>query len=172
MKTRMIAAAAAGLIAAGLAFGAQAQQGCVKQVFNKYCLGGDVQSLIKKYPPVRTSTAKDGATVYTFADGADQTEVTAVQGRISMVFRHQHPGVQATFDQVERDLRGIYGEPRRTNNGKGATTSMWDRGDWRIVLTHAVNRGEVNLSYRHENLQAARRAGTANYGSNVNSKGY
>jgi hypothetical protein len=164
-------AASAGFFAAVVSIAAQAQSGCVKEVFHKYCLGGDAQTLLNRHVPISTTTTKDGATQYVFADGVEQTFVNVVQGRIESVQRRQHPGVLSTFEQVERDLKAVYGEPRRVTTAKGATNSLWDRGDWRIVLHHVPARGDVMLTYRHETLQAARKAG-AGYSAGSNPKGY
>lgn len=173
MKTRLIALAAAGFIAAAVSAPAVAQSGCVKEVFHKYCLGGSVQPLLNRHTPLRTTTSRDGvATVYVFADGQEQTTVSVVNGRIETVTRHQHPGVQSTFDRLEGELRSLYGEPRRASSAKGDVTSIWDRGQWRVTLRHVVGRGEVNLSYRHEALQAARKASAGTQSSGYNPKGY
>jgi hypothetical protein len=168
MKIRVMAVA--GLVASVLSIPAQAQSGCVKEVFNKYCLGGDIQPLLNRYTPVRTSSAKDGAAQYVFADGSEQTTVTAVNGKVETVARRQHPGVQATFDQMERDLIRIYGEPRQRDKGSNMR-SLWDQGAWRVILTHTPGRGEVALLYRHETLQAARKS-QSGYSSSGNPKGY
>jgi len=172
MRTSAFVAGAAGLIAAVMSVTAPAQSGCVKEVFYKYCLGGSVESLLNKYKPIQTTVTKDGATQYIFADGAEQTSITVVQGRVESVMRRQHPGVQATFDQVERDLRTIYGEPRRTTNAKGVLVSTWDRSVWRVVLTHNHIQGIVLLTYRHVPLNAARKSAAGTYGSAQNPKGY
>lgn len=172
MRNSVCVAGAVGLIAAVMSVTAQGQSGCVKEVFYKYCLGGSVESLLNKYTPIRTTTTKDGATQYIFADGAEQTTVNVVQGRVESVIRRQHPGVQSTFDQVERDLRAIYGEPRRAANEKGGLASTWDRGVWRVLLLHNSIQGIVVLTYRHEALNAARKSAAGNYGSVQNPKGY
>jgi hypothetical protein len=169
MKTTLIALA--GLVAAGFSIPASAQSGCVKQVFNKYCLGGEASQLLSRNSPVRTTKTKDGATQHVFADGAEQTTVTVVQGRIETVARRHHPGVQATFDQVDRDLRRIYGQPQSVPNAKGTSVLRWDQGDWRIILTYSNQQGAVVLTYRHEGLQAARNAAKSG-AQNANPRGY
>jgi hypothetical protein len=182
MKKSLVASAAAGFIVAGLSMQASAQtpQGCAKEVFNKYCLGGSADPLLSRNSPHRTSE-KDGVTLYVFQDGPDQTNVAVFAGSIGSVSR-RYAGSTQTFDQMSKELRGFYGEPRRTTAPGGRITELWDRGDWRINLSWDGTR-DVVLTYNHEGLQAARRAakGKGGYpgstpspgGSyNANPKGY
>jgi hypothetical protein len=160
MKIRLIGAATAGCMALILSIPAHAQSDCIKQVFNKYCLGGSIQPLLST-PPVRTSE-KSGATLYVFADGAEQTNVTVVKGRIESVWRRYPPGTQQTFDMLSSELRKLYGEPQRTGTGTpgvtqgGRVTERWDRDGWRVLLVW-TNSNDVQLVYHHEALQATRR---------------
>lgn len=172
MKIRLIGAAAAGCITLVLSIPAHAQSGCIKEVFYKYCLGSSVQPLLSQHVPMRSSE-KSGTTHYVFSDGADQTNVAVVKGRIQTVSR-RYAGTQQTFNQMSSELRGIYGEPKRTTgsgSSAGRITELWDQSRWRVFLVWDRNKN-VQLIYRHEALAEARRdaKAAAEYGSNP--KGY
>lgn len=174
MKIRLMEAATLGWIALAIAIPAQAQSGCVKQVFNKYCLGGSLQPVLSKQAASRTNQ-KGAATIYVFTDGADQTNVTVVKGKIASVARQYFPGTQQTFDQLRGDLKAIYGEPQRivgSGKSEGRITDLWDQGSWRVSLVWNANK-EIRLFYQHEGLQATRRKADAAAAHAIsNPKGY
>lgn len=157
-RTRFFGVVAAGWIALVVSIPAQAQSGCLKEVFHKYCLGGSIQSVLSTQAPTRT-VQENAATTYTFSDAGDQTHVVVYQGRIATVWRSYRPPTQDTFNRLRSDLRGLYGEPRRVV-GSGATqdriSDIWDQGPWRVTLMWTVGR-DTHLVYAHESLQAARR---------------
>lgn len=162
MKNKLLIGLASGGLALLFSFPTYAQSGCVKQVFNKYCLGGSIQSVLSTQAPTRTAE-KGTSTNYVFSDGADRTNVVVVKGRIATVRRQYYPGTQQTFDSLYGQLSGLYGQPKRTigsSNTAGRTTDMWDQGAWRVQLLWNEKR-EIHLIYQHENLQAAKRKAEA-----------
>jgi len=170
MKNRLLTKVAiAGWLALISAIPAYAQSGCVKEVFHKYCLGGNIEAVLAGQSPIRTSQ-QGGTTTYAFADIADNTVVTVVHGRIATVARSYRPYTQHTYDRLREDLRRLYGEPTRTNPG-GRMVDMWDQGPWRVSLVWNQN-NNIQLIYRHERLQERARDSKRGYPGNPNPSGF
>ena len=164
MKNKLIRIAVTGFIALCFPMPSLAQSDCLREVFHKYCLGSSIQTVLSRYTPVRTSE-KGGTQQYVFADGADQTYLIVSQGRVESVSRN-YPGTSQSFDQLNSELRKLYGEPKVSSDGAQGTryTHVWDRQGWRILLVWP-NTGSIRLIYIHNALHAARKGG-GGYGYN------
>jgi len=88
---------------------AAAQQGCQKLVFNRYCLGGDVNAVAQQAPPaMRQDEGERVALVY--YEGRDRVYVLAWRGRVYKVLRDYRIASQLRYEDLYRVLREKYGE--------------------------------------------------------------
>ncbi len=141
------------LLLAGLggpAAPAAAQDGCLKQVFNRYCLGGDVTPLMQQQPAVTQNDGERLALI--FYHGPDRVYVLAFRGRIYKVLRQYRTTTQLRFDELYGVLREKYGpgedrsrfpgyatNPGRKQSairrGEGLAKHVWEpSADWTIEL--------------------------------------
>ncbi|TVQ87960.1 MAG: hypothetical protein EA400_10000 [Chromatiaceae bacterium] len=147
---------------------AQAQEPCLKLVFNRFCLGGDSTLLLQREPPVlRQDDGERMALVY--YDGSDSLYVLAWRTRIYKVVRSYRIASQLRFDELYRLLRDKYGPgedrsrfspaantPGRRQiairRGEGQAVQAWPLAEgWRIELSWTRELG-LALSYVADDL--------------------
>jgi hypothetical protein len=88
---------------------ATAQQPCLKLVFNRYCLGGDINALAQQAPPaMRQDEGERVALVY--YEGRDPVYVLAWRGRVYKVVRAYRVASHLRYEELYRLLREKYGE--------------------------------------------------------------
>lgn len=95
------------LLSAGAAAAAEP---CLKQIFNHYCLGGDVQVQIAQPPPPLFQQPDGDRLAVVYQEGRERTYVMAFRGRIYKVVREFYPATQTKFDDLYTQLRSKYGE--------------------------------------------------------------
>ncbi|KAA6184681.1 hypothetical protein F2Q65_11285 [Thiohalocapsa marina] len=155
---------------------AWAQQPCLKLVFNRYCLGGDVNLLSQQLPPsLRQEDGERVALVY--FEGAERVYVLAWRARIYKVQRRYRVASQLRFDELYRLLRDKYGEgedhsqfpshartPGRKQvairRGEGFASHVWTEPDgWHLELSWTREMG-LSLAYVADELDRQQRAAT------------
>jgi hypothetical protein len=152
----------------------QAQDTCLKQVFGLYCLGADVNGLLRQRPP--TDQERDGERLALIYDqGQEQDYVLAFRGVVYKVVRQFRVETQLKFQDTYNQLREKYGpgEDRSLfpgyaetpasrqgsiRRGDGKAIHVWAPAEtWRIELTWTREFG-LSLAYVHNTLEAQQRA--------------
>ena len=157
---------------------AAADQGCLKMVFNRYCLGGDIERLAQQLPGVRYEDGERTALLY--FEGGEQDYVLAWRGRIYKVLRQYRISSQLRYEELYGLLRDKYGSgkdqsrfPAYANRpgsrqiairrGEGRAAHVWRTdGGWHIELSWTRELG-LSLAYLADELEreqeAARQGG-------------
>jgi hypothetical protein len=153
---------------------APAQDACVKQVFGLYCLGADVNGMLRQRPP--TSQERDGERLALIYDhGQEQDYVLAFRGTVYKVVRQFRVETELKFQDIYNQLREKYGpgEDRSLfpgyadtpasrqgsiRRGDGKAIHVWAPAEtWRIELTWTREFG-LSLAYVDNALEAQQRA--------------
>lgn len=88
---------------------AGAQETCLKLVFNRYCLGGDINAQLLQQPQPLFQQPDGDLLAAVYQEGKERIYVMAYRGRIYKVLRQYHPATQLHFDDLYNVLRGKYG---------------------------------------------------------------
>jgi len=175
---RVIANLLALFFATGLALaplGAHADNPCLKLVFGRYCLGGDVNPLLQSQPPPLARETEGNSLALVFGEDVDQIYVLAFDGRIYKVLRSYRVATQLRYDEMYGLLRDKYGPgedrsrfpeyastPGRRlasiRRGEGRALHVWKPADnWHIELTWTRELG-LSLAYIADAIEAEREA--------------
>ncbi|NEX21723.1 hypothetical protein G3480_15625 [Thiorhodococcus mannitoliphagus] len=156
---------------------AAAEEQCLKQVFGRYCLGGDLERAVRGQPAPLGRQSNGDSLALVFADDADKLYLLAYKGQIYKVVRAYAISTQLRFDDIYNDLRHIYGEgeddsrfPSYANapaarlasirRGEGRAVHRWKPSpEWHIELSWTRELG-VSLAYIATALDAERTAQT------------
>ncbi|NEV64021.1 hypothetical protein [Thiorhodococcus minor] len=154
---------------------ASADEQCLKQVFGRYCLGGDLERALRGMPAPLGRQSNGDSLAMVFADGTDKLYLLAYKGRIYKVVRAYAISTQLRFDDIYNDLRQIYGDGEdhsrfpsyaktpaarlaSIRRGEGRATHRWDPTlEWHIELSWTRELG-VSLAYIATALDAERAA--------------
>lgn len=150
-----------------------AVDGCTKQVFGLYCLGADVNALLRQRPP--GDQQRDGERLALIYDqGTEQDYVMAFRGRVYKVVRQFRAETQLMYQDIYAQLREKYGagEDRSLfpgyaesptsrqgsiRRGDGKAIHVWNPAEtWRIELTWTREFG-LSLAYIDNALEAQQR---------------
>jgi hypothetical protein len=152
-----------------------ANESCLKQVLDRYCLGGDFAALVRQ-PPVPLYQQKDGerdAAIY--LGGYGRVYVMAFRGRIYKILRQYRPSTQLRFQELGELLAQKYGPPTDRSRfphyagsrsaqvvairrGEGQAAQVWSPGSgWSVELSWTREMG-VAVSYIADKLDAERQA--------------
>lgn len=165
-----------GLFAAFI-LSAAARGECLKEVFNRYCLGGPIAAVIEQSAPKHQFSSRGGE-VFSFQDGSDLTMVTTYEGLIDSVARPYKPGSMLTFGKVRVQLVKLYGKPQRRSRlpdyarstsdietaiaiGRGMVVDRWQQEGWRVDLVWTTDK-YIDLVYTHDEIYNKRRAANPN----------
>ena len=122
------------------------QDACLKLVFNRYCLGGDINALLVQQPQPQFQQPEGELLAAIYQEGRERIYVMAYRARIYKVLRQYYPATQIHFDDLYNILRSKYGsgEDRsrfpsyaRTpssklgaiRRGDGQAVHLWEPGD-------------------------------------------
>ena len=151
---------------------------CLKLVFGRYCLGGDVNPLLQTSPAPLARQTEGKSLALIFPDDADQVYVLAFGGRIYKVVRSYRVETQLRFDDIYNLLREMYGPgedkssfpelattPGRRlasiRRGEGRAVHVWHPADtWHIELSWTREFG-LSLAYIADAIEAERHAQVA-----------
>lgn len=160
---------------AGAPRDAAAEDPCLKLVFGRYCLGGDVNPLLQANPQPLARQSEGNSLALVFSDDVDQIYVLAFGGRIYKVVRSYRVATQLRFDEVYALLREKYGpgedksrfpEQATTSGrrlasirrGEGRALHVWRPADtWHIELGWTRELG-LSLAYIADAIEAERQA--------------
>jgi hypothetical protein len=155
--------------------GARAADPCLKQVFGRYCLGGEVAPLAQSSPPPLDQETEGKGLGLVFADDPDRVYVLSYAGRIYKVLRAHRVETQLRFDEIESLLSRKYGpgEDRSRfpadvvtpgqrlaaiRRGEGRVLRIWRPApDWHIELSWTREMG-LALAYLADAIAAQRSA--------------
>lgn len=136
---------------------AAAQQSCLKQVFGRFCLGGDFSQQLRQ-PPAPLFNQKDGdreAAIYAGVRG--RRYVMAFRGRIYKVVKEERPSTELHFKDMTAMLTGKYGQPEDHSryphyaNSRGARMVAIRRGEAKAAMVWRPEPGwHVELSWTRE----------------------
>jgi hypothetical protein len=148
--------------------------GCIKQVFGLYCLGADINVLLRQNPP--GDQQRDGERLALIYDqGTEQDYVMAFRGGVYKVVRQFRIETQLKYQDIYAQLREKYGagEDRSLfpayaegpasrqgsiRRGDGKAIHVWNPAEtWRIELTWTREFG-LSLAYVDNVLEAQQRA--------------
>lgn len=170
-----MAALLALLVAVCTPSGAFADEPCLKMVFGRYCLGGDVGPLLQAVPPPVVRQDEGASLALVFVDGPDRLYVLAFNRKIYKVVRAFAVSTQLRYEETYAALRDIYGlgedrsrfpadatTPGRRlvaiRRGEGIAVHVWTPAPtWRIELSWTREMG-LSLAYVATDLSAARAA--------------
>lgn len=163
------------LVAWGAQGQASAEDPCLKLVFGRYCLGGDVTPLTQTTPAPLARQTEGKSLALVFPEDVDQIYVLAFDGRIYKVVRSYRVETQLRFDEIYNLLRQKYGPgedqsrfpeqattPGRRlasiRRGEGRALHVWHPADaWHIELSWTREFG-LSLSYIADAIEAEREA--------------
>jgi len=152
-----------------------AAEPCLKLVFGRYCLGGDMNPLLQGAPAPLARETEGNSLALVFSEDPDQVYVMAFGGRIYKVVRSYRVATQLRFDETYALLREKYGPgedqsrfpevastPGRRlaaiRRGEGRALHIWKPSDaWRIELGWTRELG-LSLSYIAPAIEAERAA--------------
>jgi hypothetical protein len=141
-----------------------AQEDCIKLVFGRYCLGGDVDRLLQQGPQPQFKQTQGERIAYIFREGPEQIYVLAFRNRIYKVLRRYRSATQLRYEDLYAVLRGKYGPgedrsrfpPYATTasrklgsirRGDGQALHHWKSADdWHVDLTWTREMG-LSLAY-------------------------
>jgi hypothetical protein len=175
IKGIRIAAILTLLVAVCVSSGGFANEPCLKMVFGRYCLGGDVGPLLQAVPPPLVRQDEGASLALVFVDGPDRLYVLAFDRKIYKVVRAFAVSTQLRYEETYAALRDIYGlgedrsrfpadatTPGRRlvaiRRGEGIAMHVWTPSPaWRIELSWTREMG-LSLAYVATDLSAARAA--------------
>lgn len=152
-----------------------AQDPCLKLVFGRYCLGGDVNPLLQMTPKPLARETEGNSLALVFPEDVDQIYVLAFGGRIYKVVRGYRVATQLRFDEIYALLREKYGPgedqsrfPEQATTagrrlasirrGEGRALHVWHPADtWHIELAWTREFG-LTLAYIADAIEAERQA--------------
>jgi hypothetical protein len=165
---------AASLLAAVVVQPAMAQQPCLKLVFNRYCLGGDVNVMAQQLPPALRQDQGDRVALI-YYEGRERIYVLAWRGRIYKVLRAYRIASQLHYEELYQLLREKYGDgedrssfpssartPGRKQiairRGEGEAAHVWQTAEgWHMELSWTREIG-LALAYIADDLNQAQRS--------------
>ena len=155
---------------------AETVPGCLKRVFDDYCLGGNLQQSMQRHPggvPAQRQ-GDHGAVIY--PQGHGRIYVMAYQGRIYKILQTYEPATQVQFKELLERLEEKYGPHRDLSHypgyarnraaqigairrGEGALKYLWQVADqpWRIELEWTRRLG-ISLAYLANDLDKTQSA--------------
>jgi hypothetical protein len=172
---RRIVALVALILAVTSIASAHASEACLKMVFGRFCLGGDIRPLFQAVPPPAMRQDEGSSLALVFLDGPDRTYVMGYTGRIYKVLRAFGASTQLRYEETLGALREIYGieddrsrfpedalTPSRRlaaiRRGEGRALHVWTPAPtWQIELSWTRELG-LSLAYVATELSAARAA--------------
>ena len=172
--SRRLAGSALAIGACLLAPTVVADEACLKLVFGRYCLGGDVSRIPQPAPPLARQTQGDSLALV-FPDGPNQLYVLAHANRVYKVVRAYAVSTQLRFDELYNELLPLYGPGADQSRfpayattpttrlasirrGEGQALHRWEPSpEWFIELSWTRELG-VSLAYIATELNARRSA--------------
>lgn len=134
-----------------------AQESCLKQVFERYCLGGDVNLLLRQGRQPEYKRAEGDRLAFIFQEGPERIYVLAFRGRIYKILRSYRGATQLRYEDLYASLRSKYGPGEDHSSfppyAKTASRKLGSirRGDGRAVHDWKTDEGwYIELSWTRE----------------------
>jgi hypothetical protein len=168
IRAAAAALAAVLLIGSPLPIPAATDAECLKRVFNRHCLGGDIGAAARRHPPVLHHVAGE-RTALVYDDGPEPVYVLGWRGTVYKVVRRYRVASRLRYDELRGLLQGKYGGGRDRSRfapsadtpgrrriairrGEGRAAHHWRGGeDWRIELSWTRELG-LALAYIADDL--------------------
>jgi hypothetical protein len=151
------------------------QEACLKQVFNRYCLGGDMPTLLRQQPSPLHQQTEGELSAAIYYEGREQVYVMAFRGRIYKIVRRYRPATHLRFQDLENVLTDKYGSSEDQSRyphyvdsrsgrvaairrGEGQARKVWiPDSAWLVELSWTREMG-IALSYVARKLDQQRAA--------------
>jgi len=88
---------------------AQSEEACLKLVFERYCLGGDIRPLLRQGSPPQYQQTEGEHRALVIEEGPETVYVIAFRDRIYKVVRRYRAATQLRYDDLYGLLRSKYG---------------------------------------------------------------
>ncbi|MCB1761282.1 MAG: hypothetical protein KDI68_16040 [Gammaproteobacteria bacterium] len=163
------------LMLSSVASAAETPEGCLRQVFGGYCLGGDIRELARRNAGFMHQQREGERFALIYPAGRDKDYVMAHRNRIYKVLRKYEPSTNISYRDLRQLLTGKYGEPvdqsrfplhakglaakiGAIRRGEGKMLLYWYPADmpWHIELGWSREMG-LNLAYLDSEEQARQR---------------
>jgi hypothetical protein len=121
--------------------GIQAEEQCLKVVFNQYCLGGDIRQLQRQKPFYIHQQREGERFALVYGEGREKVYVLSYQNRIYKVVRQYQPATRLNYLDLKDLLTSKYGMPKDLSQyperakGLAAKIGAIRRGEGRALLT-------------------------------------
>lgn len=147
---------------------------CLKQAFDRYCLGGDFATLVRQLPAplLQQKDGEQDAAIY--PESLGRVYVMAFRGRTYKILRQYRPATQLRYQELSELLTQKYGPPADRSRfphyansrasrvvairrGEGQAAQVWTSGaGWSVELSWTREMG-VAVSYIADQLDTERR---------------
>jgi hypothetical protein len=159
------------LVVAPAAMGVAAEP-CMKRVFNRFCLGGDVNEVLNSVSSSVARRREGDRLGLVFYEGQDKLYVLAFQGRIYRVLKLYEPATLLRYRDLRELLTRTYGAPvdesrypayargpasqtGAIRRGEGQARLVWQpKPDWSVVLQWNRENG-LSLAYQDPKARRA-----------------
>lgn len=153
-----------------------AQAQCLKEVFNQFCLGGELTA--EQLVGSRYSEIKDGKGSAAFTAEGTLTFVRVFDNKVETIVRAHQPATGLRYTDLKARLINIYGTPKTLrqmpdfatdlsgmelaiNTGRGRIMDVWQLDGWSVRLIWNSSKS-VDLVYQHDGLVSQRRKANPN----------
>jgi hypothetical protein len=151
------------------------EEACLKQVFNRFCLDGDINELLQRQPKPLHQQAEGELQAAIYYIGREQVYVMAFRQRIYKVVRRYRPATHLRFQELKALLMDKYGAGEEQSRyppyvesrtariaairrGEGKAAMLWRPSEqWSVELSWTREMG-VALSYIATQLDQQRAA--------------
>jgi hypothetical protein len=148
-----------------------AQEPCLKQVLNRFCLGGDYNTQVRVQPGPVYQQGEGSRRAAVYLESRGKVYVMAHEGRIYKVVKESRPATQLHFDEIGLLLSEKYGPAKDRSyyphhaksaaarivairRGEAEALQEWrPEPGWRVELSWTREMG-VALSYIANDLEA------------------
>ncbi|MET0026923.1 MAG: hypothetical protein ABW101_04750 [Candidatus Thiodiazotropha sp.] len=100
-----------GLALTGLVFAQSSMGGCIRVVFEHYCLGGSFSQLLRERAPDFAPVTDGDRRGVVYRAERELVYVMAYRDHIYKILHTYEPGNQVTFKELQRHLQEKYGQP-------------------------------------------------------------
>lgn len=119
----------------------QAEEQCLKVVFNQYCLGGDIRLLQRQKPQFIHQQQEGERFALIYGEGRERIYILSFQNRIYKIVRKYQPATRLNYLDLKELLSSKYGIPEDSSQypekAKGLASKIGAirRGEGRALLT-------------------------------------
>ena len=121
--------------------GVQAEEQCLKVVFNQYCLGGDIRQLQRQKPQFIHQQREGERFALIYGEGRERIYILSYQNRIYKIVRKYQPATRLNYLDLKELLTSKYGVPDDSSQyperakGLASRIGAIRRGEGQALLT-------------------------------------